>query len=300
MSRSWPLRSTIGKDLSMSLNDPDQTGGRAPSPRRLCRAGLTAAAQAATVPAPLAAEGVPIALRLLRHRHRHRNRQDADVAAILHKLVQRGQRACGMKPIAAGAEELRDGELHNEDAAMLRAAGNVHLPQHITTPFMLREPARRTSPPNWKASHRAGADPRRLCRNPGRVGRHRGRGRGRLLRALLRRFRQRRPGRAARPAGDPGGRPAPGLHQPRPADRRSDRRARPGAGRLGRQPGRPRHALRRRERRGARTAHARAAAGTRAAPGPTIGRHAAPPTSNSRAAGMAVTRKLSTNKESHA
>jgi dethiobiotin synthetase len=60
-------------------------------------------------------------------------------AAILHKLVQQGQRACGMKPIAAGAEE-RDGELHNEDAAMLRAAGNVHLPQHITTPFMLREP----------------------------------------------------------------------------------------------------------------------------------------------------------------
>ena len=60
-------------------------------------------------------------------------------AAILHKLVQRGQRACGMKPIAAGAEE-RDGELHNDDAAMLRAAGNVHLPQSITTPFMLREP----------------------------------------------------------------------------------------------------------------------------------------------------------------
>lgn len=61
-------------------------------------------------------------------------------AAILHKLVESGQRACGMKPIAAGAE-LRDGELHNEDADMLAAAGNVHLPQNITTPFMLREPA---------------------------------------------------------------------------------------------------------------------------------------------------------------
>ncbi len=61
-------------------------------------------------------------------------------AAILHKLVESGQRACGMKPIAAGAE-LRDGELHNDDADMLAAAGNVHLPQNITTPFMLREPA---------------------------------------------------------------------------------------------------------------------------------------------------------------
>ena len=61
-------------------------------------------------------------------------------AAILHKLVASGQRACGMKPVAAGAE-LRDGALHNDDADMLIAAGNVHLPQNITTPFMLREPA---------------------------------------------------------------------------------------------------------------------------------------------------------------
>ena len=60
-------------------------------------------------------------------------------AAILHKLVEAGQRACGMKPIAAGAE-LVDGELRNEDADMLAAAGNVHLPQNITTPFLLREP----------------------------------------------------------------------------------------------------------------------------------------------------------------
>lgn len=60
-------------------------------------------------------------------------------SAILHKLVEAGHRACGMKPVAAGAE-LVDGELHNEDADMLAAAGNVHLPQNITTPFMLREP----------------------------------------------------------------------------------------------------------------------------------------------------------------
>jgi dethiobiotin synthetase len=61
-------------------------------------------------------------------------------AAILHKLVQGGRRACGMKPVAAGAE-MRDGALHNDDADLLRAAGNVHLPSSITTPFMLREPA---------------------------------------------------------------------------------------------------------------------------------------------------------------
>ncbi|MES2019469.1 MAG: dethiobiotin synthase [Pseudomonadota bacterium] len=58
--------------------------------------------------------------------------------AILHSLVASGVRACGMKPVAAGAI-LRDGELHNDDADLLIAAGNVHLPGNITTPYMLRE-----------------------------------------------------------------------------------------------------------------------------------------------------------------
>jgi dethiobiotin synthetase len=62
-------------------------------------------------------------------------------AAILHKLVASGQRACGMKPVAAGATMGDDGVLHNDDADMLAAAGNVHLPQHITTPYMFKEPA---------------------------------------------------------------------------------------------------------------------------------------------------------------
>jgi dethiobiotin synthetase len=62
-------------------------------------------------------------------------------AAILHKLVASGQRACGMKPVAAGASPGDDGVLHNEDADMLAAAGNVHLPQQITTPYMFKEPA---------------------------------------------------------------------------------------------------------------------------------------------------------------
>ncbi len=61
-------------------------------------------------------------------------------SAILHKLVAGGARACGMKPIAAGAE-MRDGELHNEDADMLIEAGNVHLPADLTTPYMLRAAA---------------------------------------------------------------------------------------------------------------------------------------------------------------
>ena len=61
-------------------------------------------------------------------------------SAILYKLAKSGLRACGMKPVAAGAE-LRDGQLHNDDADMLFNAGNVHLPSSITTPYMLREPA---------------------------------------------------------------------------------------------------------------------------------------------------------------
>jgi len=61
-------------------------------------------------------------------------------SAILYKLAHNGVRACGMKPVAAGAE-LRDGQLHNDDADMLFKAGNVHLPASITTPYMLREPA---------------------------------------------------------------------------------------------------------------------------------------------------------------
>ena len=61
-------------------------------------------------------------------------------SAILHKLVAHGVRACGMKPIAAGAE-MRDGELHNEDADQLIEASNVKLPPNLTTPYMLRAAA---------------------------------------------------------------------------------------------------------------------------------------------------------------
>ena len=61
-------------------------------------------------------------------------------AALLHALAKTGLRVTGMKPIAAGAE-LIDGELWNEDVAMLAAASNTNLPRELTTPYLLREPA---------------------------------------------------------------------------------------------------------------------------------------------------------------
>jgi dethiobiotin synthetase len=124
----------------MSLSDPEQPGGAPAQPDvGFAEPAPAAAPSVTTVPAPLAAEGVPTRFACFVTGTDTEIGKTLISAAILHKLVQQGVRACGMKPIAAGAEE-RDGELHNEDAAMLRAAGNVHLPQSITTPFMLREP----------------------------------------------------------------------------------------------------------------------------------------------------------------
>jgi dethiobiotin synthetase len=124
----------------MSLNDPEQNGGLPSQPEvGFAEPATSSAPLVTTVPAPLAAEGVPTRFACFVTGTDTEIGKTLISAALLHKLVQQGQRACGMKPIAAGAEE-RDGELHNDDAAMLRAAGNVHLPQSITTPFMLREP----------------------------------------------------------------------------------------------------------------------------------------------------------------
>src|SRR5689334_5450367 len=124
----------------MCLSDPEQPGG-APAQNDVGFAdpATSAAPVTTTVPAPLAAEGVPTRFACFVTGTDTEIGKTLVSSAILHKLVQHGLRACGMKPIAAGAEE-RDGMLHNDDAAMLRAAGNVNLPQHITTPFMLREP----------------------------------------------------------------------------------------------------------------------------------------------------------------
>jgi dethiobiotin synthetase len=60
-------------------------------------------------------------------------------SALLHGFARAGKRAAAMKPIASGASE-RDGVLHNDDADQLDAAANVVLPNHIRTPFMMREP----------------------------------------------------------------------------------------------------------------------------------------------------------------
>ena len=60
--------------------------------------------------------------------------------ALLHALGQRGLRAAGMKPVAAGAE-LRDGVWHNEDVDALAAAAPLQLPLALTTPYLLRTPA---------------------------------------------------------------------------------------------------------------------------------------------------------------
>jgi dethiobiotin synthetase len=60
-------------------------------------------------------------------------------AALLHALAQRGVRAAGMKPVAAGAT-WRDGAWHNEDADMLAANAGVELPLELLTPCLLRQP----------------------------------------------------------------------------------------------------------------------------------------------------------------
>jgi dethiobiotin synthetase len=61
-------------------------------------------------------------------------------SALLHALVQTGVRACGMKPVAAGAVQ-KDGVWHNDDADALAAAGNVAMLSSLTTPYMLQEAA---------------------------------------------------------------------------------------------------------------------------------------------------------------
>ncbi|HEY4542627.1 MAG TPA: dethiobiotin synthase [Noviherbaspirillum sp.] len=60
--------------------------------------------------------------------------------AMLHALAQRGVRAAGMKPIAAGCNE-QDGVMRNEDVDSIIAASNVSLPQELVCPYLLREPA---------------------------------------------------------------------------------------------------------------------------------------------------------------
>ena len=58
---------------------------------------------------------------------------------LLHAARARGLKAVGMKPVAAGAEMI-GGELVNEDAARLRAAGSFDPGLALLNPYCLSSP----------------------------------------------------------------------------------------------------------------------------------------------------------------
>lgn len=60
-------------------------------------------------------------------------------AAFLHALGRAGVKAAGMKPVAAGTE-MRDGQVWNEDVALLADASTLQLPRELTTSYLLDEP----------------------------------------------------------------------------------------------------------------------------------------------------------------
>jgi len=60
-------------------------------------------------------------------------------AGLLAALVERGQRAVGMKPVAAGARWL-GGAWRNDDVEMLARAGNVDVPVQMRCPYLLPDP----------------------------------------------------------------------------------------------------------------------------------------------------------------
>ena len=57
--------------------------------------------------------------------------------ALLHALRARHARCVGMKPVAAGAEPDRDGQLQNEDVLALRAASSLPVPAALDNPVLL-------------------------------------------------------------------------------------------------------------------------------------------------------------------
>ena len=61
-------------------------------------------------------------------------------AALIHSLARNGLKVAGMKPVAAGAE-LRDGQLWNEDVALLSGEANVTLDTHLIAPYLFKEAA---------------------------------------------------------------------------------------------------------------------------------------------------------------
>lgn len=65
-------------------------------------------------------------------------------SALVHALVQAGQRTAAIKSVAAGAtaRQTADGEVwHNDDADILAATANVFLPPELATPYLLHAAA---------------------------------------------------------------------------------------------------------------------------------------------------------------
>jgi dethiobiotin synthetase len=60
-------------------------------------------------------------------------------AALLHAFARLGYRVVGMKPVAAGADQI-DGVWCNEDVLQLRAAANVVANPAWVNPYLLRTP----------------------------------------------------------------------------------------------------------------------------------------------------------------
>jgi dethiobiotin synthetase len=59
--------------------------------------------------------------------------------ALLHALARRHARVCGMKPVAAGGVQTRDG-FSNEDSIAHRAASTLRVPPELDNPILLPEP----------------------------------------------------------------------------------------------------------------------------------------------------------------
>jgi len=60
-------------------------------------------------------------------------------AALLHGFARLGQRVVGMKPVAAGAEQI-EGVWSNEDVRQLRAASTIDADLAWVNPYLLRTP----------------------------------------------------------------------------------------------------------------------------------------------------------------
>lgn len=61
-------------------------------------------------------------------------------AALLHRLHGEGYRACGFKPVAAGAIDTRDGP-NNEDVIAMQAAAGTQEPRRRVNPYLFQLPA---------------------------------------------------------------------------------------------------------------------------------------------------------------